>query len=278
MRGGNPQSGIRRGACAVMAACVLALGAVGANYAIHRPCFDIKTLEIGGETDFIDVEGLEHAMRESLRGNYFTADLDALRAQAEAVPWVASARIERVWPDEIRVQLVRRRAVAVWNRTRLLSDRGEVFAPKDMEAAGAQGLPQFSGPDAMAPEVAQMRGVLSPLASRLGAEVKELRVTERGSWSVRIEGPELPETLVELGRETADSRVSDRFALVVAHYEEVARMMGGAPASIDARYVNAFAAAMPTPSRIRGAEGDDGASARTVPARTLANAAKGPPV
>lgn len=278
MRGGNPQSGIRRGACAVMAACVLALVAVGVNYVIHRPYFDIKTLEVGGETDFIDVDALEHAMRETLRGNYFTADLDALRTQAEAVPWVASARVERVWPDEIRVKLVRRRAVAVWNGTRLLSDRGEVFAPKDMDAAGAQGLPQFSGPDAMAPEVAQMRGELSPLASRLGAEVKALRVTERGSWSVRIEGPEVPDTLVELGRETADSRVEERFALVVAHYGEVSRMMGGAPASIDARYVNAFAAAMPTASRIQSTdENGAAASAKPAPARP-APAVKGPPV
>lgn len=275
MRSGNPQSGIRRGACAVMAACVLALAAAGANYVIHRPYFDIKTLEVGGETDFIDVDALEHSMRETLRGNYFTADLDALRAKAEAVPWVASARVERVWPDEIRVRLVRRRAVAVWNGTRLLSDRGEVFAPKDLDAAGAQGLPQFSGPDAMASEVAQMSGELSPLASRLGAEVKALWVTERGSWSVRIEGPEVPDTLVELGRETADSRVEERFALVVSHYGEVSRMMGGAPASIDARYVNAFAAAMPTASRMRSA--DDGAAAKPVAARPVP-AAKGPPV
>lgn len=276
MRGGNPQSGIRRGACAVMAACVLALVVAGANYVIHRPYFDIKTLEVGGETDFIDVDALEHSMRETLRGNYFTADLDALRAKAEAVPWVASARVERVWPDEIRVRLVRRKAVAVWNGTRLLSDRGEVFAPKDLDAAGAQGLPQFSGPDAMAPEVAQMSGELSSLASRLGAEIKALRVTERGSWSARIEGPEVPNTLVELGRETADSRVEERFALVVSHYGEVSRMMGGAPASIDARYVNAFAAAIPTASRMRPSD-EDGTAARSAAARPV-SAAKGPPV
>lgn len=253
MRGGTRTGGIRKGAGYAILLGVLALACSGADWAIHRPCFDIRGITVAGETDFIDAEALERSMRETLRGNYFTADLDALRRQAEAVPWVASAKVERVWPDAIRVELVRRRAVAVWNKVRLLSDRGEIFAPKDLSAHEAAGLPQFSGPDAMAPEVAEMQSVLEPLAKRLGASVTELRVTERGSWSAQIEGPELPRTKIVLGRVTADSGIAERFALVAAHYGEVSRMMGGAPAVIDARYENAFAATMPDPSRTREA-------------------------
>ena len=251
MQWAGPESGARRCARRLITLCLIALAGFGADYVIHRPCFDIERIEVGGETSFIDEDGLEQALRGVLRGNYFTADLDALRALAESVPWVASARVERVWPDEIRVVIEQRRAIAVWNKTRLLSDRGDVFAPKDMDAAGARELPEFSGPDAMAPEVAEMNSELEPLARRIGADVRELRVTDRGAWSMRIDGPEVPSTRVELGRATSDSGIGDRFALVIAHYGEVSRMMGGAPASIDARYVDAFAATMPDPAAAR---------------------------
>jgi len=60
-----------------------------------------------------------------------------------------------------------------------------------------------------------------------------------------IEGGDIPSTKIELGRNTRDSRVQDRLELVAAHYQEVSRMMGGPPGSIDARYVNAFAATLP---------------------------------
>lgn len=97
----------------------------------------------------------------------------------------------------------------------------------------------------MAHEVVEMYGPLSVTVEKLGAKIRDLSVTDRGSWSVVIEGGDIPSTKIELGRNTRDSRVQDRLELVAAHYQEVSRMMGGPPGSIDARYVNAFAATLP---------------------------------
>ncbi|MDL2058639.1 FtsQ-type POTRA domain-containing protein [Mesosutterella sp. AGMB02718] len=269
---------IRRGAGIVMMLCLAALAWLAGDYAVHRPYFSIRTIEIAGETDFIDCPALEKSLWESLRGNYFTADIDALRGVAEAVPWVSRASVERVWPDALRVTIVRRRAAALWGGTRLLSDRGEIFAPKEVKASEAQKLPRFSGPDPMAPQVVEMFGVLEPLARRLGADVEELSVTDRGAWSMKIEGGSVPETRIILGRETHDSSAGSRFALVVAHYGEVARMMGGPPAQIDARYVNAFAATMPDPAKIAAHEQKQAAAEAQAAQPKDAGKADGPAV
>jgi cell division protein FtsQ len=41
-------------------------------------------------------------------------DVDEARARLEALPWVKSAEVRRVWPNRIRVHIVERRPVALW--------------------------------------------------------------------------------------------------------------------------------------------------------------------
>ncbi len=266
----NASGKIRKGAALIMLICLAVLAVIGGDYVLHLPAFDIRTIEVTGETAFTDVEALETQLRENLNGNYFSADLDRIRSIAEKSPWVASAKIERIWPDQIRVTVTRRRAAAFWGKGRLISDRGEVFAPRSLDLPETADLPHFSGPDAMAPEVVEMYGKLEAFPRRLGASILALDVTERGSWSAVIEGGSVPRTKIELGRKTEDSTVEERLALVVAHYGEASRMLGGAPSAIDARYVNAFAASLPKPvsqtPADAGAAPAAGASVRRGPA------------
>ena len=59
-------------------------------------------------------------------------DVDEARARLEALPWVKSAEVRRVWPDRISVHIVERRPVALWQNegdvvvvdARRPSDRG----------------------------------------------------------------------------------------------------------------------------------------------------------
>ena len=241
----NASGKVRRGAGLLALICFLVLAGLGIRHVVHQPYFDIHHIEVTGDTSFTNVGALEKTLWEKLNGNYFFADLDPMRAAVEEVPWVASAKVERLWPDTIRVEIEKRRPIAIWGGTRLISDRGEIFALKNLDTPEAQGLPSFSGPDAMAHEVVEMYGPLSVTVEKLGAKIRDLSVTDRGSWSVVIEGGDIPSTKIELGRNTRDSRVQDRLELVAAHYQEVSRMMGGPPGSIDARYVNAFAATLP---------------------------------
>ena len=242
--------GVQAFAGYVAVLCLMVLLYFGLNFTVHHPYFNIRQVTVSGETEFIDVQALQKTLWERLRGNYFFADLDDLRQATESVPWVDHARVERVWPDTIRVQVVRRRAIGRWGKDRLVSTRGEIFAPGALTVPEAEGLPLFSGPEAMGPEVVETWEELQPLAAKLPAELKELQVNNRGAWAAVIESEAIPRTRIELGRPIRDSSVAQRFALIVAHYAEISRMMGGPPAAIDARYVGAFAATPPDPEKI----------------------------
>ena len=206
----NASGKVRRGAGLLALICFLVLAGLGIRHVVHQPYFDIHHIEVTGDTSFTNVGALEKTLWEKLNGNYFFADLDPMRAAVEEVPWVASAKVERLWPDTIRVEIEKRRPIAIWGGTRLISDRGEIFALKNLDTPEAQGLPSFSGPDAMAHEVVEMYGPLSVTVEKLGAKIRDLSVTDRGSWSVVIEGGDIPSTKIELGRNTRDSRVQDR--------------------------------------------------------------------
>ncbi len=97
-------------------------------------------------------------------------DVRAARQRIEALPWIESATLARVFPDKLKVELRERTAAAVWldgDRTALVDAEGRVlsyvasFVPPD--------LPRVAGPGA--PEAAaELRAALQrfpTVASRL---------------------------------------------------------------------------------------------------------------
>jgi len=91
------------------------LGAVCAGVwalvALRSPLFDIDRVQVsGGErTPDVDVLG---ALGEGTGSPLLDLDPGAAARRVEALPWVADARVQRLWPGTVRVVLVERRAVA----------------------------------------------------------------------------------------------------------------------------------------------------------------------
>lgn len=93
----NASGKVRRGAGLLALICFLVLAGLGIRHVVHQPYFDIHHIEVTGDTSFTNVGALEKTLWEKLNGNYFFADLDPMRAAVEEVPWVASAKVERLW-------------------------------------------------------------------------------------------------------------------------------------------------------------------------------------
>jgi cell division protein FtsQ len=157
-------------------------------------------------------------------------DLDAVRAAVAALPWVERVEVRKRWPDRLEVTLAEHTPVARWADGRMLSDAGTLFAAP--EGTGAD-LPLFDGPESRAAELMAFHSLARPLFLPLGLRVETVRLSARGSWSLRLHDG----TEIEAGRGEPEPRLA-RFARMLPQLRNnPARRL----AKADLRYTNGFA-------------------------------------
>ena len=191
----------------------------------------IDNVQIEGVFVHLSREDIRQQLMQVLTGDYFTADIEAVRASLLLLPWVQDASIRRQWPSTLQIRIVERRPVAYWSDDSLLSDRGELFTPKQI-SRDLQ-IPAITGPEGLQRKVWDFLVTLDTKLSGLGLDVSRLVLDERRSWSMLLSnGVEL-----QLGRNDTERRIQ-RFVKVFS--------MQNAPniddiKYIDLRYPNGFA-------------------------------------
>lgn len=152
------------------------------------------TAEAGLKVQEVMVQGRHHTRPEDLlgalqvqRGDPIVAfDPAAARARVEALPWVKSAVVERAFPETVRVAIVERTPLALWQyegELHLIDTDGEIIAIRDLRAF--RHLPILVGAG-VAPNASDLMSLLDlepALAQRVTAAV---RVADR-RWNVRID-------------------------------------------------------------------------------------------
>ncbi|HWP20963.1 MAG TPA: cell division protein FtsQ/DivIB [Burkholderiaceae bacterium] len=227
-------------AAVLFAAAALAFVWLAVTWVTRWPVFAIRAVKIDGDVARNSVSTIRANAIPKLSGNFFSIDLHDAQRAFQSVPWVRRAVVQRVWPNRLAVQLEEHRAVAYWGEDRLVNDHGEVFEANlgDVEE---EGLPTLEGPADSAAQVLQMYRSLLPLVQRLGAGVRELRLSERGSWRLELDN----EATVELGRGDA-AEVLARMERFVATWPQVRARYPGPLQYADLRHHNGYAV------RIRG--------------------------
>lgn len=191
----------------------------------------VSQLEITGALHAPAAERLRAHLAPLLQGSLSELDMDALRVATESEAWVAQARVERRWPDAVRVSVIERQPVARWGASSLLTEDGTVFSPPADEWPA--GLVQLQGADGRSAEVLQMFRVLSESLNTTPFVPAALTLGARGEWLARTEsGIEL-----RLGR--GDPQVAASVLRGTAAQALTARL--GEIAYVDLRYSNGFA-------------------------------------
>ena len=115
----------------------------------------------------------------------FALDLDHVRGRIEQVGWVKSARVMRLYPDSVLIDVVERRLLAVWNdngRVGVIDSTG-VVAP-EADPAGFARLPLVVGDGANT-----AAGHILPLVQqrpRLLARLDALVRVDDRRWDLRL--------------------------------------------------------------------------------------------
>lgn len=212
----------------VLAFATLAL--LAADTVLRPESFAVRSLSFEGEFKQVDQQALTAAVMDSVRGNFFLLDLDAIRERARTVPWVHEVTVRRRWPDGVHIRFSEQQLVARWGKRGWVNAQGEYVTLQGRE--GPAGLPLLTGPDGMQQRVLEHYRSLSDILTPVQLQVAALTLTDRHSWNIVLHNG----LVLTLGREDPELKV-ERFARV---YPRALAAQVTRAKRVDLRYTNGF--------------------------------------
>lgn len=227
---------------ALLGMLVLALFAASLWWFAQRPMFTLKTIRIEGTAQsplrYVNASTIRGTAVPRIKGNFFTANLDAVRLAFEAVPWVRRATVRREWPNQLIVTLEEHTPLGTWGEDgRLVSVKGDVFTANLAEAEEDGELPEFGGPNGSEKEVIARFRDLHDWFAPANLAPSAVQLSSRYAWTVKLDNG----MTVELGREQTRETLKARVDRLVGIYPQLLAHLQGRIESVDMRYPNGLA-------------------------------------
>ena len=229
-------------ASGLIAAVMLACFASGVWWISQRPMFTLRSVTVGSmygmELQHVNKLTLQAGVVGRIKGNFFTTNLEQVRAAFEAVPWVRRATVRREWPDQLIVEVEEHEALGTWGEDgRLLSVKGDVFTANLAEADEDHALPELDGPEGSEKEVlarfAELRAWFAPIS----LIPEKLSLSSRYAWTVKLDNG----MTVALGREQDRTTLRTRVERLVGIFPQLTARLEGGIDTVDMRYQNGLA-------------------------------------
>lgn len=222
----------RRAPRAVLFVAVLtvlgSLTSIGLERLALSDPFPLRAVRFDGDLGHVQESDLRTAVSAHLGGGLMAVDVADVRRAVEALPWVASASVRRVWPDALRITVTEQVPVARWGEDGLINAAGGVFHPLHRPA----GLPHLVGPAGTESEVLNMYRWLEARLREFGAGIGAVSFDARRAWQVTLDDG----AVLVLGRENTAERIAR-----LANAWPQLNTAGRSPRVIDLRYPNGFA-------------------------------------
>jgi cell division protein FtsQ len=214
--------------------CVMVWGLL---LSLDRP---IGKVEVGGQFQRVAPVQIEEVIAPFRGSGFLSVDLDSLRAALEDIPWVDRARVERRWPNGVRVFITEHVPAARWGSDGLMNTRGELFLTGARHVPPE--LPQLVGPPGTEAQVAKLYLDTYPRLLAVGMRLSRVELDERGAWQLVLQN----NVEVRLGRQDVPARL-ERFITVAS---PMVASRNGEIGYVDLRYSNGFSVGWNVPSRV----------------------------
>ncbi len=197
-------------------------------YSVDR---EVSKIEIRGQLKFQRPEVLQRTLNKHLGEGFFSLDLNVVKKEVEAMPWIYSASLRRRWPGTLMITVKEQYPVASWNREFYLNEYGEIFRPP--EPVEIESVPDLSGPSGRAKDVLMRYVSYRDQLAEVDEGVAVLSLEKRGAWRLTLKNG----IDIKLGRAPLDEKLN-RF---LRAYKHGLNSRAGEILSIDARYTNGIA-------------------------------------
>lgn len=205
----------------------VAIATWGVAGMLDRP---IAKVEVGGQFQRVAPMQIEEAVAPFRGDGFLSVDLDTLRTALERIPWIDRVRVERRWPNGVRVMITEQVPAARWGEDGLMNTRGELFL-RGVRHPPPE-LPQLIGPKGKEAEVAKLYLDTYPRLLTVGMRLSRVELDPRGAWQLTLANG----VTVRLGRQDVAARL-ERFIRVAS---PMIAARGGEVGYIDLRYSSGF--------------------------------------
>lgn len=189
----------------------------------------LDTVRFDGELGRLQESELRQAVAGALGGGFLGIDVAGIRRSVEALAWVDTAAVRRVWPDALQITISEQKPIAQWGETALMNANAHVFRPRTIP----KDLIRLDGPPGSAQRVLKRYRRLQEMLSEQGLEASGLALDERRAWTLTLTNG----GVIQLGREAIEARLTR----MLAAWPQVSKAQTRALAVADLRYPNGFA-------------------------------------
>ena len=221
------EPGRRRAAAGVIG---LALLAGGLWYLLQLALDPLRSsvdqVDVQGTLDYADRDTLRDRVEPHLLAGFYRLDIDAMRNDLLAMPWISEVQVRRVWPASLVIDVAEHTPAARWNDAALIAADLTLFRPPQLQRddprhgewqAHLAGLPTLRGSDGRHAELLALFGRYARDLSSLDLTLRELREDDRLSQTLILDDG----TTVHLGYEER----AMRFRRFVEVYPRVDRQL-----------------------------------------------------
>jgi cell division protein FtsQ len=219
------------GMLSVLTLCALVLsGRLAYLFVADAERFPITTIKVAASYQHVTHKELENVLTKYVSASFFALPVGRLQDELNDLNWVDTAYVERVWPDTLKIKLVEKIPVAVWDGALMTAD-GRLFHQDAI--AGDLNIPHLHGPIEQQSEVLQIYEKLSKILSSYGLSASGLQLRKNQSWVLSL----VNSTKIYLGKNELEARLLRFCKAYPAVFSEKAEQL----ASVDLRYPRGMA-------------------------------------
>lgn len=193
--------------------------------------FPLNRLEVQGQK-YTQAEELYNSLQKIEDRGFFSMDIEQAESEINALPWVKSVQLRKVWPKTLSLTLLEHKPLAFWGENGVVSKEGEVFYPSELPK---EDWVILSGPDAIASELTELLQMYQNELSKKQLVVSSIDLSERGAVSLELQDG----ISVKLGK----YQVAERLGRFLAQIDTLKSYKKDPIAYVDLRYENGLVAA-----------------------------------